>query len=179
MILDWLTKIKDILSLSPKQLFILAFISWAVVLLPKSILGVLNIHELREQYVSYLGTFALISSLWLLSLVIYNYYDKIKMRNAQLYLLKNLSPKEQLYLSHYVDNNNTTQQFRINNGIVMGLKSKHILYIPSHISKHDTYFDFNIQPWAFEELKKRPNLLEQGRGLKNNNVGTDDTCFRW
>lgn len=77
------------------------------------------------------------------------------------YLLENLSKDEKELLREYIDNDTKTRDFSIRNGIARGLQSCKILYISSNISRGPKFiFPFNIQPWAWEMLKKNPKYLK-------------------
>jgi len=75
------------------------------------------------------------------------------------YYLKNLTPQEKEILKRYIDNNTQTCYFDIRNGIVGGLTQKGILIQSTNFGT-PRKFAYNIQPWAYEYLKKYPKLLE-------------------
>ena len=77
------------------------------------------------------------------------------------YLLENLSKDEKELLREYIDNDTKTRNFSYRNGVAMGLKSCNILFISSNLSRGPRLmFPFNIQPWAWEMLKRNPKYLK-------------------
>lgn len=156
-------KVKDIFNLKPQTLLIISFIAWSIILIPESIIMSLGLSVFRDSFKPYIGIIALVATFWFISYIFvsaYHYFER-------LYFFKNtiedLSPIEKALLSLYVDNNSTSIGFNYNDGVVMGLKAKGILYIPSNISKGGTIFDFNMQPRYYSYLKKKPELLMEGR----------------
>lgn len=64
------------------------------------------------------------------------------------FLRKFFSPKEKAAVTaNYSD------------GLVSQLENKVIIFRPSNMSRSLTNFDYNLQPWAREELRKHPELL--------------------
>ena len=73
---------------------------------------------------------------------------------------------EKVVLMTYVDRQKKTRYFEIENGLVMGLVRSGILYRATEISSpQDMIFGFNLQPWAWVELQKHPELLELPKGV--------------
>jgi hypothetical protein len=76
-----------------------------------------------------------------------------------------LSLPEQSLLAEYLDADSTTQCYFIGDGVVAGLIGKGILYRASNVGRPGlASFDHNIQPWAWEYLKRHPELVAAGRG---------------
>ena len=87
--------------------------------------------------------------------------DLVEIELSNKRLLANLSKDEKELLREYIDNDTKTRNFSIRNGIAMGLKSYNVLYISSNITRGlKLMFPFNIQPWAWEMLKKNPKYLK-------------------
>ena len=70
-----------------------------------------------------------------------------------------LSEDEKSALRFYFLNNTKTRVFDISDGTISGLNSLGIVYRPSTVSCEYTRFAYNIQPWAWSYIKKRPHLL--------------------
>jgi len=102
---NWLFKIKELLSLTPKQIFIIAFISWAIILIPIQILNFFGLSTLRQAALPYLASIAIISLLWLSALYFYNLTLKKKNEKNILGYLNDLTPIEQAYLCKFVEPN--------------------------------------------------------------------------
>ena len=73
--------------------------------------------------------------------------------------LHHLPPGEQIMLGGYILENQRTQYFHVEDGVVAGLVDERILYISSTVGRARTGFAHNIQPWAWEYLSKHPNLV--------------------
>ena len=77
------------------------------------------------------------------------------------YILRQLSTEEKLLLKEYIDNDTKTMKFSIRDGVAMGLISVNVLYISSKFGRGlKAIFPFNLQPWAWEMLKKNPKYLK-------------------
>lgn len=163
---ELLGKIKDILSLNPKQVLIVAVTSWSLLLLPDRVLTIMGLAEFRSQFRHWIGLPAWLSLAWLVALGL---YEVAGLAHNHLALwtrtvigrryLEDLTPAEKGYLRLYIDENTTTQLFRVGDGIVQSLQSKDIIYRASRVGKFLDEFDFNIQPWAYRALKTNPALL--------------------
>ena len=73
--------------------------------------------------------------------------------------LYTLSPPEKAVLKQYIDRNTSTVSFTIGDGVVGGLVKKRILWQSGNAST-GFYFDYNLQPWAWEYLQKNPRLVQ-------------------
>ena len=75
--------------------------------------------------------------------------------------LHGLSSEEKTILRSYIDNDTKTQHFSIFDGVHSGLLAAKILYQSSMVSYpgRET-FDYNITNWAWDYLKKHPELLK-------------------
>lgn len=163
---DLLGKIKDILSLNVKQVLIVAVASWSLLFLPDSLLTTMGLAGFRSQFRPWIGLTAWLSLSWLAALPLHEVGD-LALRRLALWrtvavgrrLLEDLTPVEKGYLRLYIDQNTTTQTFRIGDGVAQMLEAKDIIYRASQVGKVLDEFDFNIQPWAYRVLKANPRLL--------------------
>jgi hypothetical protein len=166
MVLDLLGKIKDILSLTVKQVIIAAVASWTLLLLPDSLLTTMGLAGFRGQFRLWIGLAAWLSLSWLIALALYEVGDSAWRRLTVWRtialgrrLLEDLTPVEKGYLQLYIAQSTTTQPFRLSDGVVQMLEAKRIIYRASDVGKFLDEFDFNIQPWAYRALQANPQLL--------------------
>ena len=73
--------------------------------------------------------------------------------------LRALTPAEKEILRGFIDCNSRTQPLDLRNGTVSGFEDENIIYKSAPMSDSLEYFPFNIQPWAWRELKKHPEWL--------------------
>lgn len=73
--------------------------------------------------------------------------------------LHRLTPGEARILGGYIAHNTRTQYFEATDGIVQGLAAEDILFCPAGLVDILEGVPYNIQPWAFEYLKTRPEVL--------------------
>lgn len=72
--------------------------------------------------------------------------------------LQQLTPTEKEILKYYIHNQTRSQSLPIQNGTVNALQKEKIIIRGSSLgSLHG--FDYIIQPWAWEYLNKKPELL--------------------
>ena len=84
-----------------------------------------------------------------------------KINEAYKYLLSNLSKDEKRILKEYIDKDTKTNYYSKFDGVVGGLEKSKVLYVSSNLGQGPgAMFPFNIQPWAWEMLKKNPKYLE-------------------
>ena len=87
--------------------------------------------------------------------------DPKEIEETYKYILENLSKDEKELLREFMDNDTKTRSFSLRDGVAMGLKSYNVLYISSNYTRGlKLMFPFNIQPWAWEMLKKNPKYLK-------------------
>ncbi|WP_321958139.1 superinfection exclusion B family protein [Paraburkholderia bannensis] len=73
--------------------------------------------------------------------------------------LATLTPDERGRLIPYIRDQRASVRYPIEDGVVGGLVGKGILFRSSNVGHAISGFAFNLQPWAREELEKRPELL--------------------
>lgn len=71
----------------------------------------------------------------------------------------NLTDKERQLLWGYIFGCTRTQYFPYQDGVVQGLVHAKVIYLASQVSTRWYRFPFNIQPWAYDYLRKHPHLL--------------------
>lgn len=163
--------------INPINLFIIAVITWGILIVPESIIKLSGLYVMRNQYKAYIGIVALITSLWLIALVglhIKNLFAKNRyIKNT----INNLLPIEKACLVLFIDNDTPTVSFYTTDGVPMGLYKRGILYRTS--STYRLRADFNINPDYYSFLKKNKQLLEQGRDEKILEEAKEKTRFSW
>lgn len=82
--------------------------------------------------------------------------------------LENLSPDEKIFLAVYLLADTKVQYADINDGLVGELVSAKIIRRASQLSVYHTRFAFNIQPWAWDALRKNPELV----GVTEDQIGS-------
>ncbi len=161
--MDWIGKIKDLLDLGAKQVFIVFLAAWVLLLLPNPVVETMGLAGLRDQYRPLVGVVALVATAWLSALLLYDAGAWVRKRfrfgRTSHRLLENLSPVEKGYLKKYMNRKTQTLTFSFSDGVAGGLVAKHILYRPSSLSRDLDYFDYNLHSWAYRMLKENPWLL--------------------
>ena len=146
----------------PLQIF-----SGLLLLIPQQVLDRVGIDQVVSQYhwlivlvflltVSFSISWALNKSVQWISI-------NIAVRNFQNRLIKNLkslTSKEKQVLKIYIEQDTQSQNLSYLDGIAAGLENKHIIYGANPVV---TIYGraYNIQPFAFEYLKKHNWLLEE------------------
>ena len=74
--------------------------------------------------------------------------------------LHDLTDDEKQVLKGYIDDNSRTQNLKLNDGVISGLALASVIYRASQLSVGSTFFPYNIEPWAWDYLRKHPELLD-------------------
>lgn len=72
----------------------------------------------------------------------------------------NLTPQEKKIMNIYISKETRTQNMHLEYGAKNDLVRHHIIYRSSDVGRQNTGFSFDIQPWAWEYLKKHEELLD-------------------
>ena len=92
------------------------------------------------------------------------YYGRHKGRKSVLkeleQCLHDLTPKEKTYLSPYINENENTLYYKLDDEVSAGLEKKKIIYNVGKVERSIPDKAFNLQPWAKDYLSKNPHLLE-------------------
>ena len=162
---DFLKNLKNFLSLDNRSLFIVLSISWVIYFLPSHIWEEINLLNFWMALRPYIFVVGIVSTIWFLSGSIFDMTQTLSSkittnRNEEKTILAT-SRVEREYLARYLHSDTTTLAFDYRDGIVNGLIGKRILYRASEASNPMSFnFDYNIQPWAWDYLKKHPELLK-------------------
>ena len=159
-----LTRILESLKLSPKYLF--AVFAAGAFLLFAPLRFQVGLVEFRQRFLPYIGGVTLISATLLLTHGVAAFFDSLKRKRAERKQLESLrgrlhslTPAEKEALRPYIREEANTRSFVVNDGVAGGLVGKGILYRSSNTGLF-MYFPYNLQPWARDYLKERPELLD-------------------
>jgi len=166
-------ELKDIII--SYRIFIIAFFiglgGTLLLALPDSLLETFYVKELRDNQTEVIGSIALVClfiafcglayyvGVWLFGLGKGKYRARKREEN-EIEVLKQLTPVECTYLANYIFKETQTAYFAPSDGVVGGLESKGVLYRSSNLGRVHK-FAYNIQPWAYEQLSKNPQLLRK------------------
>lgn len=161
------SKLIDWLKLTPRYLFALSLGTGLLLFGPMSILERLGLLKFLAEYRPRLGTvFIAATTIWVshglaqvgnVGLAWLKEKNAIRIRRSE---LKDLSPQERAILRQFIDGNTKTIALDIRSGVHAALESRHVIYRAATVSRHDMYFDYNIQPWAWDYLRRHPEVLE-------------------
>lgn len=161
------SKFIDWIKLPAKYLFAISIATGILLFSDQEFLVKLGLLEFKSNYNSIIGAVFLISSVFVVTHFIIFAYSKVKKRvnwfrtkRRGIKRLKDLTHQEKGILSFYIDKNTRTQSLDYTDGRVSELEWHKIIYRTSQLSKLGTYFDYNIQPWAWDYLKKHRSLLK-------------------
>ena len=150
----------------PTRLCAAAFLaSCFTVLAPGTILNLLGVSGLRDRYRPWIGGATVLSAAVLLVEAATALHGRWKRRKAvqaqrrqRENYLKSLTPAEKQLLRIYHEECTQSQNLPFNEGIVLGLVRKGILYQASGLIVR-FQAPFNIQPWAWDYIETHPEIL--------------------
>ena len=164
--MDW-SKLVDWLKLGPTPIAALVVASGVLVFSPVDFTAKLGVSSFLEQYRFVPGLVFLVSGSFLLAQTVaavlpwlkkhYAWYVRERRGRERLH---KLTPAERDFLSLYIQEDTRSQYSEPSNGVTCELESAGIIRRASNLSAHMHNFAYNIQPWAFEYLKKQPWCLE-------------------
>lgn len=154
------------------MIFGIAVATGVTLFAPESVMTRLGLDAAATSHRPYVGAGFLLSSAIFISYLLAQAVELLKPVALERWNLRQsrrtlhfLSLPEQSLLAEYLDAETTTQCYFIGDGVVTGLIGKGILYRASNVGRPgSTSFDHNIQPWAWEYLKRHPDLIASGRG---------------
>lgn len=144
----------------------LSIVTFIILILPVCLTAHLlikfsDILAIRNSYLPYIVIVFLVS----IVLTFSEWLKRQKPFRSIKYRLKNLSPDEKTILQKFIANNTRSQSLDMNAGAVVALEQDNIIYRANIITTDyfdKIYFNFNIQVFAMNYLKKKPHLI----GLK-------------
>jgi hypothetical protein len=103
------------------------------------------------------------ATVWYGTMSVWNLVQKSREEKASQRVLQNrlhsLSKSEKNVLRGYITKNTKSLVLSYMDGVANGLELTRIIYRSSTLGS-DSGFAYNIQPWAWEYLKKNPDLLK-------------------
>lgn len=165
--MDWLKTVIGYLKLKPRYFFGLSVVCLVVVGLPKVWRVYLGYDELIQPYRGWISLLGVASGVYWFVMVVAGFphwlLDKLQewilWKKAKNNLCK-LSPDEKGYIAKYIKGNASSHEFHLGDGIINGLEAKSVVYRAANISRHGSYFAFNLQPWVLKALNEYPDLKE-------------------
>ena len=161
------TKLVDWLKQPPRVVASIAMACAVVLFAPQSIKAPLLLDAFVENYGGYVGVVLVFSCclLFISGLVrmvawCKEKYRDWKVRTARIEALKKLTDCEKKILRYYIENHTKTNHLSITDGAVSGLEAQQIIARATTLSLDGPFFDFNIQPWAWQYINEHPELLE-------------------
>ena len=161
-----LSKWLDWIKLPTKTLAGLCIVFAILIFSNGNTLDKFGLKSLVDQYRAYLGvgflvTLALtivnsIAAIWkfIYPWIAQAYWIRIGKKR-----LRSLTPTEKKILGYYIRNQIRSQNLPIQNGTVNALQKERIIVRGSSLGSISG-FDYIIQPWAWDYLNKKPELLD-------------------
>ncbi|WP_186578029.1 super-infection exclusion protein B [Aquibacillus kalidii] len=160
--------VRDVIMMNYKYWLGLFFVALLATIIGNSEYSeMLGVKELYNQTKTWISLILIISLGMLVASIISSFAEFIKRKrrgSASIKYskkrLKHLTPREKEVLGGYIMNNTRTMSLSMSDGVVQELVNLNILYRSSSISNEGVYFSYNMQPWAWDYLKKRKFLLK-------------------
>ena len=165
--MNWWDPILKALKFSPRYLAPVFAVCAVLLFAPPAVIDSLGATHFVADYRGWIGLALLVSGALVVSHVLSWGWSKVKAsynrrrfkRNGLKYL-ENLTPDERRVLAYYIAFDTKSQMLEISDGVTNGLRAVHIIRTASQLGDLIDGFAHNIQPWAWEALKKNPKLLE-------------------
>lgn len=163
--------LKDIADFLSKTVLFPLSISIVYILykvLPDSflkVIGLTNIPIGYEFWLNLLGVICIIYTLlYFIAKPVTYYFEQYKLKRKVKHIketIKNqLTRDEKDLLKKYIDQDTRSLNLNYADGTVSHLANLGIIYRASQVSRMHTYFDYAIQDFALDYLKKNPHLLD-------------------
>lgn len=163
---SWI-KLLDLLKMGIVPSTILLLSSSVLLFASEELLSKIGLSAFVENYRSIIGFLWVVSLCAVLIPIIVaclkyfrNWFIKQRRLSNLQSSLNMLSSAEKKVLRKYIKGNTKTQYFDMSDGVVGGLVSSEILYRSSNLSNQLGDFAYNVQPWAWNYLKKHYEILE-------------------
>lgn len=155
------------IKLSPKYILPLFVLTASLLFLPTTYLARFGIDVLVASYRMWIGLVCLSSFSLLISHFGFWIKDKlIASKRTRQFLklakasLHNLTPAEKAVLAEFILLQTKSMNLDFQSGVTNGLEHARIIYRSASVGSLLDGFAYNLQPWAWEELNKHPELLE-------------------
>ena len=160
-------KVLDWIKLTGKQAFILVVMSSILLFSSNELITQLGLTKIKEITQPWVGGIWIISLAILVSEIAHPIYQFLANKVKSWSNLKNgharlnqLTPDEKVFLKYYIEQDTRTNSSKYSNGVVKELEAVGIVRRASQMASYHDVFPYNIQPWAWEYLKKNPTVLE-------------------
>jgi len=139
-----------------------------ILFMPESFAASLGLVEITKNYRAFFGVAFILVTVLLLCKAIpffHKIYKKHQTRKRWIKRLHDLSPMEKRILRKYLSEKTRTVHLDITNGVAAGLEAEHIIArfssvgYPAGVQK--ILFAYNIQSWAWDYIRKNPEILEE------------------
>jgi len=156
------------LKLAPRYVFAVCFATGILLVARPSDLATLGLEQFMNQYRSWFGV-AFVASISLLlahaGATGFGWVRKEWRWRRHLVhgrrRLRELTSDEREILARYLENDTRAQFLAVSCGVTAGLADAGIIYRSANLSSTDGIsFAYNIQPWAWDQLREHPELVE-------------------
>lgn len=163
------SEISNILKLPPKIMSGLVIASGLLLFLPQKSIEKLYMVGFKSKYGFVIGVIFIVSVSILVCYIVgymFNWisekYYRKKLIIARKELIRHLDPMEKEILKKMMSTYDRTLVLPVNNGVVIQLAFYEAISpagTTHSVDVNDMRIPYFIQPWAYEELKKKPELL--------------------
>jgi len=158
----------EYLKLHPKYVLPIFVFCLFLLCAPISVLSILGLEKVLEEYRVVPGIILMLSaSMLLVHLILKTYTSSQKQlrrrreRSRRRRVLTSLSPAEKTLLRAYMQQETKTMDLSLQDGVARNLEATGVLVRVSTLAVgFDFSTPFNLQPWAWDELRENPGLLE-------------------
>lgn len=162
-----LPNLPDWLKISSVHFLAIAVALGALLFAPASFQGALGVTGFVDHYRMWIGSGFLISASILVARLGDEAFTFARKRLEWRRNLKrwerrlhNLTPAERKVLAKYIQGDTRTAYFSPEDGVVQGLELEKVLFRSANLGNMVMGFAYNIQPWAWDYLKRTPHLLD-------------------
>jgi hypothetical protein len=165
-----LAKFLDIRKVPPQVWLAIALAAGTVLLVPITLAERLGVAALRTSHAPHFGLAFILATSMLVARalafvgrIVKDYTRRWRDRRQLAYL----TPDQKAVLRRYIDEDTCTLNFRIDDGVAQGLLLVGLLHRASPIFDMVEGTPYNVQPWLWRLLKKRPELLAGAKARKS------------
>lgn len=167
MLTDITKTLLEFLKLAPRYLISVALVCGTLLFSPNEWLQRIGVSSFTQAYRQWLGlTFLISSILWGVAIAVWGYRwvgRKVFRRNVKQQIIRRLNTlteDEKQILRYYFANNTRANTLRMDDGVVQGLATDHIIYRSASMGNLIDGFAHNINDFAWEYIHKNPHVLD-------------------
>lgn len=156
----------EFIKLTPRYLVAVSIFCGLLLFLPAETLNQIGADEFADKHRFWLGALFLASlTLWVVAMVKFGWVaisDNVRhwlLKQSVRKRLEELTEEEKEVLRYYIQNQTRTNVLRIDDGIIRGLVSSHVIYQAANLGRLSSGFSHNISDVAWKHLNKNPHLL--------------------